>query len=216
MKNVADLFVAKDRTTTFWFVMACASILCCGIYVNKMVASVSQKPQYVIMDGNGIFYVAPSVEFPDAEGLHVAQTRLAMELLYTRGPRGLEREGLLRMLYSAKAMGQVQAELAKESKTFRAQEIHQTVTVTESRVLSDKALRSVVSGVDYNEFKLTVGKATLSRSLVIAGKEQNEEWEVTVNFLWRLNPQVGGTKTGPFPSLVFGMILGNPERKKTL
>src|SRR6188768_3133962 len=120
MKSVVDLFIVKDRTAIFWFTMACVSIVSCALFVQRIVAAIQQKPQYVIMDARGTYYLAPSVEFEKATDLHIKQTQLAMETLYTRDVDELRFAPRLKKLFSGDARTQIEREfLAPDAGPFR-------------------------------------------------------------------------------------------------
>ena len=77
MKGVVDLFIAKDKIAVFWFLVTCGVIVGAAWYLDKSIKEVHSKPQFVIMDSAGVYYLAPTVDFENAVELHAAQTRLA-------------------------------------------------------------------------------------------------------------------------------------------
>lgn len=198
MKNVVDLFVAKDRTALFWFILACASMLLSAIYARSIISAVRTKPQYVIMDGAGIYYLAPSVEFAQANDLHLAQARMAMETLYTRTPDSLPLGNRLTKMFTKKARDLVKAELAKEAKKFESQKIHQSVEVTEV----------TIGKLDPNGFIETRVAAKLTREGTFDGKEQTKQYSVKAAFGWVLNTSMASN--GGYPTVCTLVVTGDP------
>jgi hypothetical protein len=200
MKNLVDLFVAKDRTAVFWFVMACASIVCSAIYTRTVIADVRTKPQYVIMDGNGIYYKAPSVEFAQAEALHLAQSRLAMETIYTRTPRNVVFDERVPRLFYASAKDGFYKEITTEAKKFEEEERSQTVEVTSVEVMPGYP-KSVA---------VVRAKGIITRHSIFKGKEKTEQFTVNNQFVWILNPNM--ETNGGFPTLCYQMLLSDPKK----
>lgn len=202
MKNVVDLFVVKDRTAIFWFTMACASIFCSAMYVKTVVAAVMNKPQYVIMDGAGIYYLAPSVEFEQAKDLHEAQTRLAMETLYTRNPTRLVFDERVPRLFVEGALEAVNKEFKTEAKKFVEEQRTQTVEVDEIKVEN----RALPAG-----YKQTKARARLIRTSVFNGQRKLEVLHVDGVFLWKMNARLSTNRL--FPSACSQVVLSEPSAK---
>lgn len=198
MKTVVDLFVAKDRTAIFWFMLACVSIVLSGMYVSRVVADLSTKPVYLIMDANGVYYVAPSLEFENATPLHEAQTRLAMETIYNRGPRDIVYVERLRTLFFGPGIEKVNADLRKEAKKFIDEERDQTIEVTDIKILK----------VDPKGGVKTQATGIITRHSNIKGQPRVETFKVTNVFLWKINKGMG--KNGLFPTVCFDMSLNDP------
>lgn len=201
MKSVVDLFVAKDRTAVFWFTLACASILTSAIYVRKIIADVSTKPIYVIMDSNGTYYYAPSVEIDSATPLHEAQTRLAMETIYNRKPRNLVFEDRVRTLFYSKGIEQVKEEFNKDAKKFTEEDREQTIEVTGIKVLQASSSGGA----------LTEATGTITRHSTYKGHGKVEVFTVKGKFVWRLNKAMG--INGLPPTVCVNMKLGDPVKQ---
>lgn len=201
MKNVVDLFIVKDRTAIFWFTMACASIFCSAIYVKTVIAAVQKKPQYVIMDGTGVYYLAPSVELEGATELHIAQTRLAMETIYNRTPRGLVFKSRVDRLFTPEGVEKVNAEFKAEASRFSDEQRTQTVDVYEEpRVI--KVMPSIGQLV-------TEAKGRITRSGTFKGQKKTEILYVTNRFVWKMNARMAHNQL--FPTACFNMKLAEPS-----
>src|SRR5580704_5627889 len=156
MKSVVDLFIVKDRTAVFWFTMACVSIVCSAIFVQRVLAAINTKPQYVIMDASGVYYLAPSVDFEKARALHVAQTRLAMETLYTRDLDVLRFDARSKKLFTPDAIIQMRKDLLyPDAKPFSEQKVHQTIEIDEADIFKNK--------IDPSGVAITYAKGRLER-----------------------------------------------------
>jgi hypothetical protein len=198
MKNVVDLFIAKDRTALFWFMIACSSMLLSALYAISVISAVRTKPQYVIMDGAGIYYLAPSVEFAQATEMHLAQTRMAMETLYTRTPKTLPLGERLNKMFMKNAREMVKAELNKEANKFETQKIYQTVEVEQP----------TLGRIDPNGFIETRATAKLTRRGTFDGKEQTKQYTVKAAFGWILNTSMA--TNGGYPTVCSLVITGDP------
>jgi hypothetical protein len=203
MKSVVDLFIVKDRTAIFWFTMACVSIVGCALFVQRMIAAVQKKPQYVIMDASGTYYLAPSVEFEKARDLHVKQTQLAMETLYTRDADNLRFGARLKKLFSGDAINQIQTEfLAPDAKPFTEQKIVQTIEVEEADIYKNQ--------IDSRGIAITRGKGKLTRRGTFKGQEKTEVLEVEAFFWWRINGRMADN--GAFPTYCYRIKAADPKK----
>ncbi|MCP5541204.1 MAG: hypothetical protein H7A53_12250 [Akkermansiaceae bacterium] len=176
MKGVVDLFVSKDKIAVFWFLVACLSVVGSGWYLRKTIADVRAEPHFVIMDGAGVYYLAPTADFEDAVELHAAQTRLAMESLLNRGPNGPDSPNRIKKIFTDTAIEYIENEYQKEAKTFRDQKIHQKVEVGSTEVL-----KTVGEGA------ITSAEGQVIRVGVFDGKAFNEVYDVSARFAWALN-----------------------------
>jgi hypothetical protein len=204
MKSVVDLFVVKDRTAIFWFTMACVSIVCSALFVKQMLAAIRTKPQYVIMDPNGVYYLAPSVEFEKAKALHVAQTRLAMETLYTRDFDALRFDAREKKLFTPEAIAQIRKDfLIPDAKPFDEQKVHQTVDITEADIYGDK--------IDPRGLAITYAKARLIRESTFKGQSKTEYLTVEAYFFWRINTKMADN--GYFPTVCYKIQAKDPKKE---
>lgn len=203
MKSVIDLFVVKDRTAIFWFTMACVSMVCCGLFVHSVVAAVSKKPQYVIMDASGTYYLAPSVEFEKARTLHVAQTRLAMETLYTRDQDALKFAPRLKKLFSDDAIKQIKQDfLLPDEKPFKEQQIVQTIEIDEADIYKNS--------IDPRGMAITYAKGRLTRHSNFKGQAKTEVFNVDAFFWWRINARMADN--GAFPTFSYRIKASDPKK----
>jgi hypothetical protein len=208
MKSVVDLFVLKDRTAIFWFTMACVSIVCSALFVQRMIAAIRNKPQYVIMDASGVYYLAPSVEFEKAKDLHEAQTRLAMETLYTRdyarGDEPMLFGNRVKKLFMPTAIRQIQDEfLTPDAKPFKEQKVHQTVEIEEAGIYKNK--------IDPRGQAITYAKGKLYRQGTLKGQEKTDVYTVQAFFFWRINAKMADN--GAFPTVCYKIQASDPKKQ---
>ncbi|MCB1226027.1 MAG: hypothetical protein KDK99_09485 [Verrucomicrobiales bacterium] len=200
MKSVVDLFIAKDRTALFWFTLACASILLSAIYVRTIVTHVSTKPVYVIMDANGIYYFAPSTDIDQAVPLHEAQTRLAMQTIYERGPKSLVFGDRVKTLFFDQGVDLVGEEYRRDARKFAEEEIEQSVEITDVKIII----------ADPSGGSLTEAAGVLTRKSRFEGRSKVERFQVKNRFVWRLNKNMGGNSLPP--TVCVNLRLSEPER----
>jgi hypothetical protein len=204
MKSVVDLFLVKDRTAVFWFTMACVSIVCCAIFVQRIVMAVSVKPQYVIMDAAGTYYLAPSVEFERATAMHEAQSRLALETLYTRDVDVLRYQERALKLFNAEGMRQIDADFLKpDQNPFKEQKVVQTVDVDEASIYQ----------IDPRGVALTLAKGRLTRKSEFQGQAKTETFDVKAYFFWRINTTMA--VNGAFPTVCYKIQASDPVKTGT-
>ena len=204
MKSVVDLFVLKDRTAIFWFTMACVSIVCSALFVQRMLAAIRNKPQYVLMDASGVYYLAPSVEFEKATDLHVAQTRLAMETLYTRDLDQLRFDNRVKKLFMPDAIKQIRNDfLYPDSKPFSEQKVHQTVEIEEAGIYKNK--------IDPRGVAITRAKGKLIRKGTFKGQENTDIYDVEAFFYWRINNKMADN--GAFPTVCYRIQAADPKKQ---
>lgn len=204
MKNVVDLFVVKDRTAIFWFTVACVAIVCCAVFIQRVVAAVRVKPQYVIMDANGTYYLAPSVEFEKARELHAAQTRIAMETLYTRDVDQLKFEPRLKKLFNEETIRQIKKDfLGPDEKPFREQKIQQTIQIDEAGIYKNN--------IDPRGLAITYAKGRLTRQGNFKGQDKTEVLDVEAYFWWRINTRMADN--GAFPTYCYRIKASDPKKQ---
>ena len=190
--GLVDAMVAKDRVTVFWFLFACIVAASCGYYVMVVSETLKYRPPFVIMDGAGVFYSAPGLNFADATPMHEALTELAVESMFDRGPSGLNQGARLLKLCSKDGLAQIQKVLKAEEEFFRSQNIEQTFEVDEVKVLGAVG---IASG--------TQAKGRIYRRGQFGG-ELEEVSEFVVQFKWVMNPDV--RRTAAFPARIISLF----------
>lgn len=187
--GLVDAMVAKDRVTVFWFMFACIVAAGCAYYVMIVSETLKYRPPFVIMDGAGVFYSAPGVNFADAEPMHEALTELAVESMFDRGPNGLNQGSRLLKLCTRDGLTEIQKVIQTEEGFFRSQDIEQTFEIDEIKVLGAVG---IAAG--------TQAKGRIYRRGQFGG-DLEEVSEFVVQFKWVMNPDV--RRTAAFPARIF-------------
>ncbi len=190
--GLVDAMIAKDRVTIFWFLFACFVAAGCAVYVMIVSETMKYRPPFVIMDGAGVFYSAPGVNFADAKPMHEELTLLAVEAMFDRGPSGLRHEARLSKLCTKTGLSEIQDKIQAEAEFFQRQEIIQTYEIDELKVLG--AVGAVAG---------TSAKGRIFRRGQFGG-DLEEVSEFVVKFRWMMNPDVRAT--GAFPALIFNLF----------
>lgn len=190
-RGAVDAFVAKDRVTIFWFVLACITGAVCSWYVVKVSDTMKVRPPFVIMDGAGVFYSAPGVNFEKAIPIHLAMTEILVDTLFTRGPDGLAYGNRLAKICTRDALGQVNKIIQAESSNFSRQQVRQTYVIDEVKSLG---AAGTAAGTQ------ATGRITRRGQF---GGAVEEISTFKVKFQWVLNPNVRGNES--FPALLYNL-----------
>jgi hypothetical protein len=191
-KSAIDTLVARDQTAVFWFLVSCIVAAGCAWYLVIMSEELKARPPFVVMDNSGSYYVAPGLNYNRMEPMHLHLTDMATEALFEREPEGIVHAARLPFLCNKIGYNILRAKLATEARFFQTQKAYQTVNI---------ASRSIVGTA--STVVITQATGTLSRRSVFNNKEQTETYNFTVQFFWRLNPDIRRNKA--FPSVIEGM-----------
>lgn len=184
-RGAVDAFIAKDRVAVFWFLVACLVAGGCAWYVVVVSESVKKRPPFVIMDGAGVFYSAPGINFADAKPMHEALTRIAVETIFNRGPGGLINVERLPKLCTREGLSGIQKVIQEEAEFFLRQEVNQTCEIESIKVLG---AAGAAAG--------TEARGRIIRRGQFGGAVE-EISEFTVKFKWIMNPDVRGSAAFP-------------------
>ncbi len=190
--GLVDAMIAKDRVAVFWFLFACVVAASCAYYVMIVSETLKYRPPFVIMDGAGVFYSAPGVNFADAEPMHVALTELAVASMFDRGPGGLKQGDRLPKLCTREGLAEIEKVIRTEAEFFQRQEIVQTYEIDEIKVLGAVG---IAAGTQATGRIFRRGQF---------GGELEEISEFVVQFKWIMNPDV--RRTAAFPARIFNLF----------
>jgi hypothetical protein len=188
-KTAVDTFVAKDHAAVFWFLVAIFTMGLCGWFVYIMGESMKVRPDFVIMDGTGVFYVAPGDTFDKATEVHQDLTRLAVETIFQRSPTGLVHEKRLPILCTPKGGAFFKGFIERDDADFARDQIQQSVEITEIKIGS--RLPTAVA---------TQALGTITRKGIFNGEPFEETRSLDIIFFWTHNPAIGRNKA--FPALI--------------
>jgi hypothetical protein len=190
-RGAVDAFVAKDRVSVFWFLLACLTAGACSWYVVIVSDTMKERPPFVIMDGAGVFYSAPGVNFEKATPIHLALTEILVDTMFTRGPDGLAYANRLNKLCTRDAYGQINKLIQEESSNFSRQQVKQTYVIEEIKSLGAAG---------------TAAGTQATGRIIRRGQFGGAVEEIStfkVKFQWVLNPNVRGNES--FPALLYNL-----------
>ncbi|TDU71438.1 hypothetical protein EI77_02562 [Prosthecobacter fusiformis] len=191
-KSAIDTLIARDQTAVFWFFVTCIVAAGCAWYLVIMAEELKARPPFVVMDSGGSYYVAPGLNYNRMVPMHLNLTDMAVEAIFDRGPEGIVHASRLPLLCNKIGYNVLRAKLATEARYFQTQKAYQTVTIESRRVMGTG---STVA--------LTEATGILNRRSVFNNKQQTETYRFTVQFFWRLNPDIRRNKA--FPSVIEGL-----------
>lgn len=181
MRAVANIFISRSPAAIFWFLVTCAAPLATAWYVQGMIATVRTLPQFVITTLPTFQYMAPDFKSESVQQLHAAQTRLAMETIYNRGPSGLDHSDRRFKLFTDDVLDVINSEIiAPNVLLFRDTNSYQKVEISKIDVVSKEGVGEAI----------TVAKGQLIRAGVEGGTTVNKSFNVEVHFTWRSNPSL--------------------------
>lgn len=179
MRAVSHLFLTRSRAAIFWFLVTCGSIAASGYQLQKVVAEVRTRPQYVLAGLPNLYYLAPDLKVETPTEVHVAQTRLAMETIFNRMPTRLNHPDRLAKLFTEEARDQIErGKAVLQVRRFADQRLHQKVELGETIVNIQEGEGSAT----------TVATGQLVRTGVVDDTTINETWSVKIFFTWESNP----------------------------
>ncbi|MCB1095909.1 MAG: hypothetical protein KDN22_10075 [Verrucomicrobiae bacterium] len=183
-----DILITRQRQTWFWFVLFLLSTAGFAYERSRLVASLTEGTQFVIMDDD-TFYLPKSVDFESASELHASQVTLAMETLFDRNPRGLDNPQRLKRLFNRAASSEALAMVSQEAEGFSAKEIHQKVEAGNIQLLQ-------VS----DESVLATAEGQLIRNGIFDEESFVEVLRIKARFTFARNPDM--LTNGGFPTVV--------------
>lgn len=191
-KSAIDTLVARDQTAVFWFVFACIVAGASAWYLVVMADELKARPPFVVMDGNGAYYVAPGLNYNAMTPMHLSLTEVAVESLFERGPDGIIHGRRLPFMCTKTGWAILKRQIDSEARYFSQQKATQTVTI-ESRKLLGTA----------STIALTEASGTVQRRSIFNNKVQNETYRFYIQFFWRMNPDMRRTRA--YPSVIDGV-----------
>jgi hypothetical protein len=201
-KSAVDLFIHKDRVAMLWLIIA--MVVTAGFWWERqrLVRELASKPQFFVMDANNTYYLPVAMEFEQAKDVHAAQTRLAMEALFDRGPSGADNPERLKRIFGRDAHKDAMASIENEAKEFKAKEIHQKIELGAIQVLQVRD-NSVLTGVE----------GQLIRSGYFRGRPFTQVLEVRAQFKFILNDDM--RHNGRFPTVAVAFEFKTKTAAKT-
>lgn len=188
-KGAIDTLIARDQTAVFWFIATCVVASACAWYLVIMSEELKSRPPFVVMDTNGGYYIAPGLNYNRMKPMHINLTEMAVEAIFDRGPDSITFPQRLPLLCTKAGYGILRKKLDAEGRYFKAQQVHQTVSLESCKVLGTG-----------NTVALTEATGLVNRRSTFNNKEQTETYRFRLQLFWRLNPDIRRNKA--FPSVI--------------
>ena len=153
-----------------------------------LIQSFNQRQSIVIIDDETV-YLPKSLEFVEANDLHIAQAKLAVQALLNRDSVGVDNSSQLRRLYGHQAFEKAKALIKREGVEFEVKQLHQKVEI-----------------IDVNLLRLRSDsvKVLVSGNLIRAGRFEDENLievlEFKMNLLFQRNHNMA--VNGRYPTVV--------------
>jgi hypothetical protein len=201
-KSVVDVFVAKDRTAGFFFLLALACVTGSYLYVEKFRAAMALRAPVLLVDRAGTLRQTPATSFAGAAAAHEAQTRLLVAHLFNRSSGNLEAPKLSPMLLEGKALEWLTKDLSKGSRRSKSLETLQTVEIT-----------SVKMGPAQGTSCRVDAEGVIKRVTTFEGRSETRRTLVKCVCAWRFNPTMKAPSNGArqFPTICYQLIVRETE-----
>lgn len=198
-RSAIDTFIARDRTAVFWFLAACLTAGCCAWFVTQLSAVLSMRPDFVVMDTSGAYYVPPGKIYSQMDRMHEDLNRYAVETLLTRNFDGLAYEERLSKICTKSGLEAVKTYLKLEAEDFATQQIEQ---------IPEYQSHEILTRTRTEQMSLVQGE--VQRSSKFKGREQTERYRFKITIVWLQN--LGIAKNAAFPSLIKNMKVTELEK----
>lgn len=181
MKASRALFVSKEGTATFWFLLAAGAVIATFFYTRSIVLNAGLRPQFIIMTDPDVRPMLIEQD-PAREAEIVAdQTRLAMDSIFNKTGSGLDSDARCRHLLARDAWDWVKSELLdKQADVFRESRMHQKVEIEKIELHPQ----------DHEDATLASVQGQLLRVGIYGGKVFDEVWAVHAELMWTHNPSL--------------------------
>ena len=134
MKGVTDMFIAKDKLAIFWFLVSCGCIIGTGWYLHGLAIEGRGRMLYVPIDRHDV-YLHRDKKPQDLNEVVDFHTRLTLETVLNRGPRGPVNAERIPNLFVGNGLDQVLLDIQDTRYDFRTRQIHQMVELGQVNVV---------------------------------------------------------------------------------
>jgi hypothetical protein len=113
-----------------------------------LVQLMHQRERVVVLDTNGPTYsISPLMSFEEAKELHEAVALDAAQAMFNRGPAGLDRPDMLKVVFYQQVREKVERMVESENTEFRAKGFHQKLNaVVKASTAADNSVVVNVAG----------------------------------------------------------------------
>jgi hypothetical protein len=192
-RRAIDTLVARDHTAVFWFLVAIIVAVVCAWYVELMSRVYAKRPDFVVMDTAGAYYVPPGVAYQNMDKMHVQLTELALETILERDKDGFIYPERLPKLFTKPAQDKLLDKFHSEAGYFRSQNATQTFQIEKIYYIDrkTKALATEAIGI-------------ARRVSYLEGSRQEPTYRFKITLGWRMNESLQKNKA--YPSVVSDIV----------
>jgi uncharacterized membrane protein YjgN (DUF898 family) len=184
MKGVRDIFISKEKLAVFWFLMACGCIFVTAYHLHTVAIEGRSRMLYVPVEMADV-YIDRTLNQQELDELIDFQTRLALETLLNRGPRGPVTADRIVRLFTGEGLEQVLADVRESRYDFDTRQIHQMVELGEVRAQHNPD-GSAVTSVTGQVVRISIDPAEQ--------KAVNQSFTVRADMNWERNRNMRDTK----------------------
>lgn len=199
-KSAIDVFIAKDTLSKIWFAVAVLTVVGAGWYLMQMAEILSRKPQFVVMDKNGTFYLSKALDFQTAKEVHAEQTQSALEARFELSPEGWKHPERYKRIFNSQMIKDMEEARQAEIAPARTQNMFTSVHVGDIKILgtSDQIVRT---SCDFQ----------IHRNGLFSGRRYTvvEQWQAVMD--WMINQDMA--TNGKFPTVCVNAVFNKKGTK---
>lgn len=188
MKGVSDLFISKEKLAFFWFFVCVAILAGTAWYVNDIAGDGKSRMLYVMVNRPDVMYLDRDLQPETATDLFDSQTRLALETMLNRTPKGPATQKRVGKIFAGAAMQWLMSDLAENREEFSSRQYHQMAEVGSVRVFlgEDGGAIAVASGQ-----VIRVGVDPVQQKVI------NQVFNLGARLVWEPNTNLRDNKLYP-------------------
>ena len=189
MSALVQMLRKRLMTTWLWQALFVVAVIGGVVSHHITVSQMMEKIRFVAMDSRDTFYLANLGNFETAQHIHAELAKMAAETIFSRNPDGFDSPERLERLFNPATTATLNADAAKDSQVFRAQQIHQKFESGQIREVS----------VDDNTALVSV-EGQILRVGLFNNRVVNNSRKVTVFLRLRVNDDMA--RNGRYPLVV--------------
>jgi hypothetical protein len=181
----------RKRLMAVWLWQELFVLAVIGGFVSHhlTVQEMMERIRFVAMDSRDTYYISNLGSFETAQHIHAELAKMAAETIFSRNPDGYDSPERLERLFNPSTTATLNADAAKDSQVFRAQQIHQKFESGQIREIN----------VDENTALVSV-EGQILRVGVFNNRVVNNSRKVTVFLRLRVNDSMA--LNGRYPLVV--------------
>ncbi|MES2736123.1 MAG: hypothetical protein V4672_07375 [Verrucomicrobiota bacterium] len=185
MKGVTDMFIAKDKLAIFWFLVSCGCIIGTGWYLHGQALLGRGRMLFVPIEQHDVF-MARDMKPQDLNEAADFHTRLLMETLLNRGPKGPVNNDRLEQLLIGNGLDQARLDIRDNSFDFDKRKIHQMLELGRVDIVHNPDDGSAITSTEGQLIRVSFDP-TLKETVV-------QSFLVSATMQWQRNPSLRANK----------------------